>query len=475
MAQALRLKILKWHRWLTIVLSLQLGLWLITALSMALVPRAATTAYKAPKSGGYNAAVNFPEGNRLASAVGPQAVRVSLEKSALRPVLSVYRSNEDDEKPVLLDPASLGAAQDIPSDEIAAWAADLTKERIDQDAVVQQDQHDVSYQKLPLPALRIEAAKATLFLDPKTGALLGQTTPAKLFENVVTTIHVMDWTGKALFRKNVFLTFFALVFLCAAALGVLAVRRVYLVKGMGLMSLRLHQGLGLLLGVQVLFWVSSGLGVVWLLEPLRTEAHGRLNPAPTPIDWAQVKVRPAQIPDALADGGAQSIHLTMLLGKPVYQAQWSGKGPGQGGRQALYSATTGQPIKLTEQDRDAIAATVLQPDSAGSIARWTVANSPKDLDFYFYTGPYPVWKGFFESPMKGAVAIDQVTGLVHTPRTDREIFLERYYNLHVVNWRFGVVKYRQEPALLAVIVLAMAMFATGAFLQIRRWRLKAKS
>jgi hypothetical protein len=321
-----------------------------------------------------------------------------------------------------------------------------------------------------VPALRVQADKATLFFDPKTGELLSQTTSAKLFENIVTTIHVMDWTGQAQFRKNVFLTFFALVFFTAAAMGVLAVRKVYLVKGMGLMSLRLHQGLGLLLAIQVVFWVSSGLGVVWLLQPLRDEAQARMKVDPSPIDWTQVLVSPAQIPEALANGGAAKITLTNLLGRPVYQAQWAGRSGGQ----ALWSATTGEAIKLTEADRDAIAARALLDDSAKSIVRWEVASSPKDLDFYFYTGPYPVWKGYFAAPMKGAIAIDQITGHVHTPRTDREIFLERYYNLHVVNWRFGVVKYRQEPLLLSVIALAILMFGTGVFLQIRRWRLKGK-
>ncbi len=120
--------------------------------------------------------------------------------------------------------------------------------------------------------------------------------------------------------------------------------------------------------------------------------------------------------------------------------------------------------------RDAIAASALVPKAAGSITRWETASGPEDLDYYFYTGPWPVWKGYFTAPAYGAITIDQTTGQVHVPRTRPEIWLELYYKVHVVDWTGGIIKYRQKPALLAAIALGFLLLITGAIMQIRRWR-----
>ena len=460
---------LKWHRWLTVVLSFQLVLWLSTAMGMTLIPRAAITSYKMPPSLGIDAAANFPDLEKLAKSVGIAARAVTFEQVANRYLISISSSVAEDDKPIILDPITFLLAQPMALSDIQALASVQTGESLTPIDITIKTDNSVEYQKLPVPAVRVNAPKAVLFYDPISGALLTQTNGTKFFENLVTTIHILDWTGKAQFRQNLVLSFFALLFLTAAFLGVIAVRRVYFTKGIGLMSLRLHQGLGIVLAAQVFFWVTSGLGVVWALKPLKIEAESRLRTTFEPIDWGRVKVAPQSL---VAPGtpGPTRITLTMLQGSPVYQAQWRGGVSGRAPKQALWNAQTGLPITLDIKDRDAIVGAALNPETAAAIIRWEVASSPKDLDFYFYTGPYPVWKGFFDKPLTGAVSIDQITGHVHAPRTDREIFLERYYNLHVVNWRFGVVKYRQQPALIIMILFAMALLISGALLQIRRWR-----
>ena len=361
-----------------------------------------------------------------------------------------------------------GASELTPAD-IASYAADLTGEPISASDVSLQTDHGPSYQKLPLPALRVDATKADLFFEPSTGELLTQTTPARWFENLMKTIHVMDYGGGAVFRANWLLTAAAALFLLTAMLGVLSTRTLLALRKMrgrpaGLRSLRWHQALGLLLGIQVLAWVTSGLSVVWLLEPSRASAEEHLAGDRTNIAMEAVRVHPSELDSQLVGDQLHSIELTQLGEGPVYRLRGAGRSP----RQELWSAADGKRITLTSADRDAIVAESLIAPAANSITRWEEAHSPADLDFYFYTGPYPVWKGFFDKPTTGAVAIDQSTGLVHTPRTDWEIFIERYYNLHVVNWRFGVIRYRLEPALLAVIGLALIQLVTGGVLQYRR-------
>lgn len=458
----------QWHRWLTLVLLVQLSIWVITAFSMTMIPRSATSAYGFPPANAeFNAAEAWPDLAAVSQAVTDHPVHgLTLHRQGLAAQLDL---ETDHGEAIVWSADASGPAPQITAETIAAYAAELTGESITVDDVRLKTRNSPEYQKLPLPVWRVQAADAVLFFDPQTGALQTQTPFWRLFENWVTTIHVMDYTGNAQFRGNLILTGFGIIFLVSAGLGVLAVRRVHVVKGGGLRSLRWHQALGIILAVQVVFWTTSGLGVVWLLHPLRDEAHAQYADARPAIDVSAVAVHPSELLDAIDFVPAQ-VRLTQQLGQPVYQMTAAGRSPAQ----ALFSARTGEPITLTLEDRDAIAREQLDPPVYETLGNWTEAHSPAELDFYFYTGPWPVWKARFEEPLAGGVAIDQTTGYVHVPRTGNEIFLERYYNVHVVNWRFGVAMYRQEPLLIFVILLAAALTITGFILQARRWRRKKR-
>lgn len=462
----IRMSLLKWHRWLTLVLSVQLLIWLITALGMASVPRSATTAYRVTPPT-LEAASAWPELAAL-QAAAPEAAAISIAQSGMEPELKIDPVARDEESKRLLA-RSLRSEGEISAAEIAAYASSAINENITTDQVSLKTRNSPEYQKRPTPALRVEASKAVLFFDPVTGELLEQTTWAHRLENWFKTIHVMDYTGNAQFRQNVVLTFFAAVFFCAAILGAAPVRRFYMAHKGGLRSLRWHQVLGLALLIQVFFWVTSGLGVVWFLHPLRDEAHATMAQARAPIAWSRVNLHPRDI-DFDIDGEPETITLTMLLGEPVYQAKW----PGRGAPQSLRSARDGREILLGESERDRILESHLGAQSASTVREWRVAESPADLDYFFYTGPYPVWKGYFDDPVKGVVAIDQVTGHVHTPRTSREVGLEKYYKVHVVDWTDGIIKYRQSPILIAVILITFVLLITGGLMHMRRWRRQSR-
>jgi hypothetical protein len=446
-----------WHRRLTWVLLAQLTIWVVTAMGMTMVPRAAITAYKPGPDAVYDARADWPSSNALAAAA-PNAVAVSLERGAsLVPLLSVRDLGA--EEPRRLSP-SLAPPERLAPEVVAAHAAAIA--RAPAGGVMLVTRHGLEFQKHDLPAYRVETPKAPLFFDPVSGELIEQAPPARIFENLMKTVHVMDYTGGAVFRQNVLLTAFAVMFALATLLGVVSVRRMLFLKTKGSLAVRLHQGLGLLLAVQAFLWISSGLSVVWLLHPARAEAETHLSP-PVVIEWARVRQDPAQILAAEPEPPAR-ITLTMLLGTPVFQVAW----PGRGARQALFDAETGAALTLSIDERDRIAAAALAPAAAASITRWEEAKSPKDLDFYFYIGPYPVWKAFYDKPSTGAIAIDQITGHVHAPRIDREIAIEQFYNMHVLNWEGGVVKYRQEPLLIAAITLLGLLVLSGLLLQLRR-------
>jgi len=370
----------------------------------------------------------------------------------------------------LVAPDTLGEPAFISAATMAAHVAGLTGEDISTDQVSVQTGNSPEYQKLPVPAYRVEAEKSVLFFDPFHGAFISQTPPGKYLENLMKTIHVMDYTGNGQFRSNIVLSFFAALFLTAAIAGVIAVKRLY-VKQSGLKALKVHQLLGLVLAIQVFFWVSSGLGVVWFLEAFRQDAKELLSPSSQSIDWTRVQIDPSDVLSADDPRGDPiEVKLTMLLGEPVYQIKWPGRWP----QQDLIHAATGGRIELTEDERDAILAQVMPEESVASLIRWEEVKGPEGIDRFFFTGPFPVWKGFFEEPTYGAIVIDQVTGHAHFPTILRQNLLAEYYNLHVVHWSRGEIKYRLEPELLIAIALTMILFGTGVWLQIRRWRIKGR-
>lgn len=447
---------------------------MLTALGMALVPRQWTTTYRVEPDRQFNAPTAWPLLDELVVRLQElgldQISHLRLSQPGPRPVLTASRGEH--EAGYLLAPDASRHLDALTPDQVAAYASKVIGSPIPTSAVRLITQHSREYQKHPLPVWRVQAPKAALFFDTVTGQHRDQATPARLFENTMKTIHVLDFSGRAVFSANVILTAAAVLFLLTASLGVSSVRQISFLKRHGASSsgarlYRWHQALGIGLGLQIVLWVSSGLSVVWLLEPARQLGEHHITPQTDPIDWDRVRVHPRSLVNKdreRAKGNPIEVVLTMLLDRPVYRLIWPGRQP----YQELWDAERGVLLTLTEQDRNSIAARVLKPESYQSIERWESASA---LDFYFFQGPFPVWKAYYTKPTFAALTIDQVTGRIpHAPRTRKEIALEIFYNVHVVNWRFGVVQYRLEPALLTVIGLMMCLLGTGVWLQVRRWK-----
>ncbi len=456
----------KWHRVLSLILLAQLIIWMSTALGMTLVPRKWTTAYKVPTyPTSFKANNLFPNLNLLKNKLDDTATKVILKQEGLRSILRIS-SLSDEEKLLASD---LNDLRPPGKQEIADWASQITSAKIQVSNISIQEKNSPEYQKLPLPVYRVEAPNAILFFDMQTGKYISQTTPAKKFENLMKTIHVMDYTGNAQFRANRFLTAAAILFLLTAFLGILSVQKLRLnLPSAKIRSktrvYRWHKWLGIVLVIQVILWTSSGLSVVWLLEPARNLGNESLEVQQSSIDWSKVKVHPDSIVQNSNDSllAPVEIELVMLLDKPVYRFNY----PGRNSDRKLIDANTGNLIHLQESDRDAIAANYLKEETLSSVSHW---EKTEKIDFHFYTGPFPVWKAYFSVPYKGVLSVDCVTGLVHQPvRTNRLIFLEKYYNVHVVNWSFGVIKYRLEPELLTVIGLLFILILSGIILQLKR-------
>ena len=463
---------LKWHRRLSLVLMIQLAVWLITAFGMSLIPSSSLRSYANLAPDSFDAAASWPSIDTLREAAGP-AARVETGNYRIGPTLTIVRQDEPEVLRLSLE--DLKPVRELTADDAWRIARDITGENLSDDDISLKTRHTPEYPKLSLPAWRAEASRAVLFIDPETGDLLAQTNATQKLETLLKSIHVMDYSGTAQYKDSKLLTVFASLFFGVAVLGVLPVRRVHAIKGTGWLSLRWHQLLGLALALQVFLWVTSGLSVVWVLDRAVNAAEDVSVTKSEPIDWAQVLMHPTDIVGN--DDPPTKVALKSLFGEPVYEFAWSPDNArisfiASVTDQSLHSAVDGRAIALDENARNAIAKGALAGNVFDSISRWTVSAKPTEE---FFAGPFPVWLAHIEDPLSGYIAIDQTTGHVHSPiRSTGQVLLAEFYKAHVVYYQGGVIRYRREPVLLTVIGLMMVFLTTGVWIHIRRWRARRK-
>lgn len=475
----MRAKFLKWHRWLSLVLIVQLAIWLTTAAGMALIPAKSLSAYPQLTPGEFGASGAWPATAELRAAA-PTASRISLEQTRAGPLLAVQTDGET--LPELFNPSTLLGHSEISEDDVRAIASEITGEDLSSAEVTAKEGFSPEYTyspnnvDRPLPAWRIDAEKATLFFDPRNGELVAQATDAQRLENIFKSLHTMDYTLSVNYKDSTLLTFFAAVFLATAILGILPLRRVYALKGQGWKSIRWHQALGIVLFIQVIFWATSGFSVIWMIDRFKADAENVEVRRDSPIDWEQVAISPTEI-FAQSDRAPSKIDLTMLLGEPVYQAKWFPAGAPrmffeQVDDSGVYSAVDGRKIELTDEQLERITREAVGEKVAASFGEWSEQAVPTE-DFFY--GPFPVRKAIIGYPSEGAVVIDPATGYVHSPvRLRKQVWLAEYYKLHVVYPFPGVLKYRFEPLLLIVIGATLLLLIFGSAIHLRRWRMKRR-
>jgi len=186
---------------------------------------------------------------------------------------------------------------------------------------------------------------------------------------------------------------------------------------------RVHKILGLVIGLQFLFWTASGL--FFTLYPIETIRGDPFRPHP---DHGQLVVSDIQI-DAgtaasTAGGQLETIALRMFLNDPVWLVETStGK--------RMVDAVTGDLRSPITQDElitltsyGANAST--RPLSETSI-QYMISENPKRE----YGGPLPAWIVEY-SPGKQRIYVDAMTGEIQSVRTTK-------WRIFDVLWRFHIM------------------------------------
>jgi len=217
-----------------------------------------------------------------------------------------------------------------------------------------------------------------------------------------------------------------------------------MVAGGGIWA-KIHKWLALLMAIQILFWMASGLFFAAVpIERVRSE-HAIAEAAPIALADAAAGLQ------RLAASGAatgEKVELRMLAGRPAALIT------AKGARPRLYDLATAQPlspIPMTHAAR--IAEADLEGDArAVRVERVTQASTE-------YRGALPAWRVDFEGETSRSLYVAADSGAVAARRSTLWRTYDFLWGLHIMDWR-GREDYN-SPLLIVASALALILTITG--------------
>jgi len=204
----------------------------------------------------------------------------------------------------------------------------------------------------------------------------------------------------------------------------------------------LHLWGGVIVGVQIILWVASGL--VMVARPLDEVRGTTLRRDPPALTM------PAGLP---ALSGVQKLELGQLLGRPVWKLT-----DGQGKR--LIDAATGRPIAVTAGQAEAIARAGTSLTGPASVTAVSSANPASDWR------ETAGWRVEFGDDTRVYVTAQGDIGAIRTPWWR---FYDLFWGLHIMDWQDR--ENSHGPLIIAATMLALGVVLTGALLTVRQfWR-----
>ena len=183
---------------------------------------------------------------------------------------------------------------------------------------------------------------------------------------------------------------------------------------------RIHLWTGLLLGVQVLLWMASGLVMSWFpIELVRGETNAFVS-EPLALE-AQAYASPGGI-IAQAEG-ATTVELRRFMGRPVYLARW------HSGAAAMFDASNGDKITPL---KEAQARKVAELDYVGDgkiVSAALVSHPPQE-----YRGATPVWRIDLDDKLNTRIYVSPETGEVRARRNDIWRLYDFFWMLHIMDY-----------------------------------------
>lgn len=215
---------------------------------------------------------------------------------------------------------------------------------------------------------------------------------------------------------------------------------------------RVHRWLGLIVGLQVLVWFSSGL----LMTLLSLDGvHG---------DTTMIRSAGPDLPPGLAIAAAApsatapatELTIRMLEGRAVVETRY------RDGRIALRDAVRGTPVAPIDRQRAGAIAAALHRGPAPIIATRLVTRRTWEYD-----GPLPAWAVSFSDSGNTNAYVATATGRVTAIRTRTWRIYNFIWGLHIMDYRWHATF--QTPWLSGLAAGALTLATAGGVLLYMRW------
>ena len=217
---------------------------------------------------------------------------------------------------------------------------------------------------------------------------------------------------------------------------------------------QIHKLVGLIIGVQILLWISGGFVMSFFdIERVRGE-HLIAAHVPQPLPPAAI---PAAVSTAIGDRGVRSVAMEYRLDRPLAEVAFA-----DGGRALvdLETATILSPLDAGWAER------IARADYAGEAGIRSldlIASDPPQE----YRGPLPVWRIAFADEEETTLYVSPESGRVLARRN-------RIWRLYDFFWMLHIMDYDERvdfnhPLLVGAAVIAFLMASSGLVLML--WRL----
>lgn len=222
---------------------------------------------------------------------------------------------------------------------------------------------------------------------------------------------------------------------------------------------KFHKWLGLIIGIQVLFWAAGGFVMTFFdIEKVRGE-HTMAQPAAFTLN-GDISITASQALQKI-DFKPESMTLKGLLGNPVWVAT-------QQEQQAIIDATTGE--KLSPLD-ESMARQIALADFSGEGELAELNLLAEELGEVRGKG-LPIWQAQFNDSDNTRVYISPQSGEVVARRNDTWRVFDFFWMLHIMDY-----KNRSDfnhPLVVFAAFLALFMTLSGLYLVIKMVFLKPK-
>lgn len=212
------------------------------------------------------------------------------------------------------------------------------------------------------------------------------------------------------------------------------------------LSTQIHKWVGLVVGVQVLFWVAGGLVMTVLpIETVRGEHHA---PKPSTAPLAMTDALPVAQAAQRAGITPVEARLHATPRGPV----WTFK-PADGAPVSVAAATGERLPPLTPAQARALAQGAYVGDGR-AVSAVLLAKAPQET-----RKEGPLWRVDFDDGERTTLYLAPDTGEVVSRRSGVWRFYDFFWRLHVMDWKTG--ENFNHPLIVGVTALTLAIVLTG--------------